>query len=447
MKGIVETLQWVMKGKTGVAATIQTFFFQLIIQLTNFLTGPIIARALGPDGRGELASIILWPNLLGSLFALGLGPALLFNLKKSTERESDSELYAAALVMGSVFGTTAAMVGFVLMPILMKNYSAQTVAIARIFVLTAPINLFTLLVLNAYKSRNLFKVVNQTNYAAPTLTLGVVSILSLLQSLNPLSAALARRGPVFAIFFWKFTDLWKYYRPSFKNLKQRIRQLTSYSMRSAPINILSQFSDKIDQFLVIQILSPADYGLYIVALNVSRLLIIIQNSILSVLFPKTANKPLREVSTMAGRAARVGILLSLSAALCLIFFGTPVMSLYGGDKFLDAVPIFQILSLEIVLKGATLVLAQTFMAVGRPGIVSLLQGFGLVLSFPLMFILIPKYGLLGAGIALFISTALRLLFILLCYPMILKIRPPGLIPTFADLIYLKNAVLKRQGGV
>ena len=316
--------------------------------------------------------------------------------------------------------------------------------IARLFVLSAPINLFTLLVLNAYKARNLFRIVNQTNYAAPTLTLGLVSGLSFFQLLNPLTASLARRGPVISIFFWKFFDLWHYYRPSFKGVKTRIRQLTSYSLRSAPINILSQFSGKIDQFLVIQILSPADYGLYIVALNVSRLLVIIQNSILSVLFPKVANKPVKDVAAMAGRAARIGILLSLSAALCLIVFGTSVISLYGGEKFLDAVPVFQILSLEVVIKGATLVLAQTFMAVGRPGIVSILQGLGLGLSLPLMYLLIPKYGLLGTGLALMISTSVRLMFILICYPVILNTRPPSLFPTLGDLMYLKEAIGKRK---
>ena len=448
MRELPDTLRWIMKGKTGVAATIQTFFFQIIIQATNFLTGPIIARALGPEGRGELASIMLWPNLLGAIFALGLGPALLYNLKKNTEPEAETELFSAALVLGSIFGIIAAAFGFFLMPILLKNYSAQTVLIARIFVLTAPINLLTLLVLNAYKARNLFRVVNQTNYVTPTLTLGIVTGLSMFQFLNPITASCARKGPFIAIFFWKFIDLLKYYRPNFKNLKTRMWQLAPYSLRSAPINILSQLSDKIDQFLVIQILTPKDFGLYIVALNLSRLLSLIQSSILSVLFPKVANKPSKEVAFVAGRAARISILFSLGAALCLICFGTPILSLYGGNSakgnFLAALPTLQVLSLEIVLKGATLVLAQTFMAVGRPGIVSVLQGIGLGLSFPLMFFLIPKYGLLGAGLALLCSTSIRLIFIMLCYPLILKIPPPSLFPTFRDLKYLKNAIRTRQ---
>lgn len=442
MKGIVGTFRWVMNGKTGVAATIQTLFFQIIIQFTNIATGIITARALGAEGRGELASIILWPNLLGSVFALGLGPALMFNLKKNPEAES--ELYSASLVMGTFFGLIAAGLGFAFMPLLLKNYSPETVAIARLFVLTAPVNVFTLLILNAYKARNLFRMVNQTDYVAPVMTLGVLAGLGVSAVLTPLTAGLARRGPVILVFLWKFIDLWKYYRPTFKNLKLRMGQLLSYSWRSAPINILSQFADKIDQVLVVGYLTPADMGLYIVALSISRLLNVIQNSILSVLFPRTANKPKQEVAQMAGRAARISILFSLSAAFCLIALGTPIITLYGGANFLSAVPVFQLLSVEIVIKGATLVLAQTFMAVGRPGVVSTLQGLGLGLSFPLMSILIPKYQLFGAGLALLCSTSVRLLFIMSCYPLILKIRPPSLLPTMGDLRYLRNAIQNRK---
>jgi enterobacterial common antigen flippase len=442
MKGIVGTFRWVMNGKTGVAATIQTLFFQIIIQFTNIATGMITARALGAEGRGELASIILWPNLLGSVFALGLGPALMFNLKKNPEAES--ELYSASLVMGSFFGLVAAGLGFAFMPLLLKNYSPETVAIARIFVLTAPVNVFTLLILNAYKARNLFRMVNQTDYAAPVMTLGVLAGLGVFAVLTPLTAGLARRGPVILVFLWKFIDLWKYYRPTFQNLKLRMGQLLSYSWRSAPINILSQFADKIDQVLVVGYLTPADMGLYIVALSISRLLNVIQNSILSVLFPRTANKPKQEVAQMAGIAARISILFSLSAAFCLIALGTPIIRLYGGANFLSAVPVFQLLSVEIVIKGATLVLAQTFMAVGRPGVVSTLQGLGLGLSFPLMSILIPKYQLFGAGLALLCSTSVRLVFIMSCYPLILKIRPPSLLPTVGDLRYLRNAIQNRK---
>jgi O-antigen/teichoic acid export membrane protein len=496
MKRLVNLLQWIMKGKGGVAATLQTFLFQVLVIIINILTGMITARALAPVGRGEQNAIGLWCQFLGSIFALGLGPALLFNLKhsnpllrknsnpgtdkdvdpgknnpphrtttpdaqslgedaspqnapspaeqESANREQESNLYAASLAMGVVQSIGAVVVGIVLMPSLLSQYSADVILYAQWFMVTAPMNLLSLVILNAYKARGMFSVVNQTNYLAPLLTLVLLGILAVTHEMTPLSAALAYRIPFISIFLWKFVDLWKYYQPRFQQMANSVRQLFSYSYRSAGINILSQFADRIDQVLVVKFLPPGPMGLYIVALGLSRMLNTVQNSIVVVLFPVAAARPQEEVVALAGRAARISTLLTLVAAIPLIAFGPWVLRGLYGQEFVDAAPVCRLLSLEIVLKGATLVLAQTFMALGRPGVVTLLQGVGLGLSFPLMIWLIPQFGLLGTGMALLCSTSLRLIFIMLCYPMILKASLPNLIPSWQDFQYLWQAIAHRR---
>jgi enterobacterial common antigen flippase len=501
MKRLVNLLQWIMKGKGGVAATLQTLLFQVLIIIINILTGMITARALASVGRGEQNAIGLWCQFLGSIFALGLGPALLFNLKQSNQslrkaldpepdeadtdeglerkhnrrhqsdssdkqslgqgaslqnnpaqaeqasanQEEESNLYAASLAMGVVQSIGAVVVGIVLMPSLLSQYSSEVILYAQWFMLTAPMNLLSLVILNAYKARGMFSVVNQTNYLAPLLTLGLLGILAFTHEMTPLSAALAYRIPFIAIFLWKFVDLWKYYQPRFQQMANSVRQLFSYSYRSAGINILTQFADRIDQVLVVKFLPPGPMGLYIVALGLSRMLNTVQNSIVVVLFPVAAARPQEEVVALAGRAARISTLLTLVAAIPLIAFGPWVLGFLYGQEFVDAAPVCRLLSLEIVLKGATLVLAQTFMALGRPGVVTLLQGVGLGLSFPLMIWLIPQFGLLGTGMALLCSTSLRLIFIMLCYPMILKAPLPNLIPSWQDFQYLRQAIAHRRG--
>ena len=67
--------------------------------------------------------------------------------------------------------------------------------------------------------------------------------------------------------------------------------------------------------------------------------------------------------------------------------------------------------------GATIaVLAQAFLSTGRPAVVALLQGVGLAAIVPLMLFAVPRYGLVGAALALLASTALRLIFVLGCFP-------------------------------
>jgi antigen flippase len=109
--------------------------------------------------------------------------------------------------------------------------------------------------------------------------------------------------------------------------------------------------------------------------------------------------------------------------------------LYGG-AFKSVVPIAQILCVEIVITGATSVLSQSFMATGKPGTIAVLQVLGLLLTVPFMLVLIPRFGLSGAALALLLSSTCRLGLVLACYPMILKTRPPSLIITGHDITFL-----------
>jgi O-antigen/teichoic acid export membrane protein len=93
----------------------------------------------------------------------------------------------------------------------------------------------------------------------------------------------------------------------------------------------------------------------------------------------------------------------------------------------------RILVLEVVLSGATFVLAQAFMALDRPGVVTILQAIGLSLSIPMMILLIPRYGIYGAAISLLTSTVARLIFVYSGFRLFLKTKPPRLLPNGNDL--------------
>ena len=104
-----------------------------------------------------------------------------------------------------------------------------------------------------------------------------------------------------------------------------------------------------------------------------------------------------------------------------------------------------ILAIEVVLSGTTWVLAQAFMALGRPGTLTVMQGIGLGLTVPLMLLLIPTYGLEGAGLALLGSTSIRLVFVIVSFPLILKVRPPGLLMTRDDWYFLQQMFQFKRG--
>jgi O-antigen/teichoic acid export membrane protein len=201
---------------------------------------------------------------------------------------------------------------------------------------------------------------------------------------------------------------------------------------------------QVDQVLVVGLLSPASMGLYVVALSLSRMINVLESAIGTVLFPKVAARPVEEVIGLIGRAARVSTTLTFIAAIAVMILGPMVLNLLYGSKYMGAVPVFRILVIEVVLSCASSTLAQAFMALGRPGMVTILQGIGLGLTLPLMLLLIPTYNLVGAGLALLISTTVRLIFVLVSYKLILKVQPPSLLITQEDLLFLQQKLFSKK---
>ena len=73
---------------SSVFAVVQSVGAKVLIIGINALTGIITARALRPEGRGELAAMILWPVFLASALSLGVPSALTFQLKRNPGKQS-----------------------------------------------------------------------------------------------------------------------------------------------------------------------------------------------------------------------------------------------------------------------------------------------------------------------------------------------------------------------
>jgi O-antigen/teichoic acid export membrane protein len=422
------------------AATVQTLLVNVLILGVNVGTGIITARLLGPGGRGEQAAMVMWPQVLAFTATLGLPSALLYNLKRYPELAS--RLFSAALLLGTIMGGVAAVVGALFVPYWLTEYSPEVVRFAQWAMLAAPLILFVDAFGFILRAREEFALYNAFRYSQPLLTLIILGVLALSDRLTPFNAVLAYLLPAAPAFLWMLVRLWRLYHPVWQDLSPAFKRLTSYGSRSYGIDLLTTLSTQLDRILVVGLLSPAAMGLYVVALNLAQMLNVFQAAVVSVLFPKASGRTVEEVVSLAGLAARGSTTVTVLAAAGLALVSPWALGLLYGQEYLDAIPVFRLLLLVIVLEGTTLVLAQTFMAVGKPGVVTLLQGTGFALSLPLLLVLVPQYGLIGAGTALLISTAIRLVFVVASFPIVLKVRPPRLWPTRADLA----AILYRDKG-
>lgn len=425
----------------GMAATVQTLLANVLILGVNFGTGIITARLLGPVGRGEQAAIILWPQFLAYALTLGLPSAMLYNLRRYPERAS--RLFPAALLIGVFAGGAATVVGVVFVPGWLTEYSPEVVRFAQLVMITAPLFLFYALFIDILRAREEFTLYNIVRYSQPLIVLAVLVLFASTHRLTPFNAALAYLLPPIPILLWLLIRFWRLYHPVWRGLASAFKQLTSYGSRSYGVDLLANLTLQLDRVLVVGLLSPAAMGLYVVALSLAQMIQVFGTAVVSVLFPKASGRSVEEATALVGRAARVSIAATVLAALGLTLLTPWALGLFYGQEYLEAIPVFRLLLFVMVLDGATWVLAQAFMAVDRPGVVTVLQGVGFGLSIPLLLVLIPLYGLTGAGLALLISNAARLVFVIVSYPVILKIRPPRLWPTWTDFAAMAAALRRK----
>jgi O-antigen/teichoic acid export membrane protein len=436
MNFVTSKFLWVLKGQGGAAATLRMFSAKIFVLALNIGTGVLTARALGPDGRGEMAAIMLWPVFLPYLMSFGLPLALLYNIKKHPQEEL--KLYGAALMLGNGLGIASALIGILLMPILLKQYTPEVIHIAQCFMLSAPSALLGLIFLIPLQARGEFEKINQLSYFPPLFTLIVLVGLVLTKSITILTACLAYVIPPLPIFFWLLSSTIKRFPPQWHNLGRDYKQLMSYGLRVYGIDLLNTLSGQISQLLVVGLLKPVEMGLYVIAMALSRMLNLLQNSVTYILVSKATACSIEEVVAMTGQAVRASTALTALAALGLIISVQTIIPLLYGTKFIEAVAICRVLSLEAVIGGTVMVLMQAFMALGKPEVVTISQTIGLAISVPMMLVLIPQNGLLGAGFSLLGSTVVRLIFILISYPIILKTPPPNLMINSGDFRFIQK---------
>ena len=422
---MITALRSVVRARSGIAAIAQTVVANVLVQAANILSGVLTARTLGPSGRGALAAIIMWPQFLAYGLTMGVPVATIYWLKKRPDLSA--EITGASMTLSVALGLIAALIGAVIIPFSLHTYPPHVIHFAQIWVLVTPLALGAVTITSQVQSAGAFTNFNLFRFFSPLSVLLVIVLEKLTGHLTIFNAAVAYLLAGTPATIWIATWVWKHYRPTLANFKIATRLLLGYGVRAWGADLLGTIASQIDRILVVGLLNPQAMGLYVVAQSAAGVLAVLPNAVSPVSMPKSSGKSEEEILDLTGRAARMTAVVMVAAALPLVAFGGILLSLVYGQKFSGAYAVLPFLVVESILDGLTSVLSQAFLAAGHPGTVAFLQGTGLLTSIPLLYWLVPRYGIRGAGCALMLSTAFRFAFILANFPLQMKVRPPSLL--------------------
>lgn len=402
-----------------------TLLTSLAIQGCGVVTGILTARILGPEARGELAAVMLWPVILSNLGLLGCNWAVAREV--AVDPEGEPNLVRSSMMVGFWLALSAALAGYMLAPYLLPSDKSHLLALTRVCLILIPLDLFSQMLLAAEHGRmrwrryNLLRASFFVCYMVMVIALwaGRISEVSWFVWAFLASHSLA--------VFTRVVVQWHLLAAGALHLRQcrRLLKLGLPYFWSTASNLLTL---QIDKILVVALMSTEAVGIYAAAITFSNAHSSLGEALGITSFAELANETNREqqgrVLSETFRQATITAL-GLGAALaCLIPFLVQPMF---GPEFAPAAAPAVVLTLGSSVAAASNVLNQGLKGAGRPyaGLLSQLVGTG-VLAVTAMH-LSPKLGLMGLAWAVVISAVCQLLLLTAAAARMLRISPVALV--------------------
>ncbi|AYB46922.1 oligosaccharide flippase family protein [Paenibacillus lautus] len=421
---------------------VQIFASNVFILGLNVLTGIIIARFLGPEGRGEQAAMIMWPRFLAYSLTLGIPAALVYYMKKKDGNQGS--LYVTSLYMCVMLGCVAMAIGAVIIPFWMKGYSDQVIEFAVWALVMSPIAMIGTINTAALQSREEYHLYNFMRYIPVLGTLILLSILVMAGHVTPFLTSVAYLLPAIPMALWTTFKLVSHYKIKQKHKIESGKKLLGYGIRSYGTDVAGTFSGYIDQILVVGLLSPSALGLYVVSLNLAKMLNTIQGAITSVLFPKASGLQQEEALQLTFKVTRISAVVTFFVGAAVYMIAPYLLILLYGKSFVEAVSVFRILIFQTAITSISWILAQGFMSIGKPGSVTIIRISTLGMNVILMNIFIPLLGIQGAAISLLATSLVEITVIFLIYTLKHQVAFQQWFVSKTDILWLLERIRRQK---
>jgi O-antigen/teichoic acid export membrane protein len=400
------------------SAFLRGAWLTLITRITSMVLGiassVIVARALGPEGKGEYALIALIAVLLQTAGGMGLDQAALYKVARG--KEQVRRLAAFFATVSGILGIVLCGVHWVLTQIPWYLHylavSGVDVSLVWILVLLLPATLagqsltMSLLGLERYGAYNAASLVMPVTLMA----LLLLFVLAMDQGVGGAVAATAGTSAV-TLLAAGFI-LWRVAPPAATSGgKATLEGAFSFGWRAHLANIAWFLHYRLDMFLVGYLLGPAALGFYSTAVGLAEKLYMIPSVIGTLVFPRVAaTDPVQSVALTA-RACRHSLWITAALAGVLGLVAYPAVHLLYGMEFLPSVQPLWILLPGVILLALARVLSADLNGRGLPGVVARVNIAMALMNLLLNLWWIPIWGIAGAAAATTLSYTLMALLL------------------------------------
>lgn len=373
----------------------------------------VAARLLGPQGRGELAALILWPMFLIFLFSMGNSDSIIFHTGK--RRFEVSEIWTSTLVAGLVLSAGAVLVGIWAIPIALRQDSTEVQRLGLLFLAFAPVVWLTGIPASLMLGRlevgyySLLRLICPTIYTTGLLVLCLLDKPSLKDALAFLLLGFVVQDVYgFGLIHHKLKPRWRW------NF-EACRSIVTFGWKTQIGNFASYVNRRMDQLLLCLFVPPRDLGFYVVAVAVSTAVGFFPQAAQIVTMATGSNSDFDRAKNVLAKSF-VATLFVLTLGCSVLYVACPWLIPFAfGASFTPAVTACRILLPGSVAMGLNQVLFSGARALDHPALPSYAEGSAVLVTCISLYALLPRYGFVGAAIAstlAYVSSLGLMLFLL-----------------------------------
>ncbi|MGH8399232.1 MAG: oligosaccharide flippase family protein [Gammaproteobacteria bacterium] len=388
-------------------ATVRTAGFNLASTLNAGLGGVILARYLGPAGRGDYAAVTAWFAFACIIGDLGLPGALCFYVAR--EPELAGEYVATSRAIMIVTGSLAAAVGVFIAPILSHGIPAVTLAYRVAFLVTI-VAVIGASYIYGLQARDLHRW-NIVRVSQPTFSLIAICVLWQLRLLSLVVATYILAGTVLLQLALAYYCCRRVSLVPGRSNTRLIRPLITYGIAQIAGSTPGMINVQLDQLVLSQTVSAGDLGRYAIAVSLTMLPMPIVSAIGNVAFPRLASQRVitNESHRLQQLALLSGAVLALSIVVPLGSVAYWLVPLIFGPAYSGAVPLLWILCPGAVFLATGQVASDLLRGRKRPMVIGRAHGLAAVFTIVILSALLPFIGVYAAAIASTAAYAVALL--------------------------------------
>jgi O-antigen/teichoic acid export membrane protein len=369
------------------------------IQLTLLISGPLIARLLGPSGRGELAAIMIWPAALTFFGTLGLPAGTTYAIARG--RGQPRELSRRMLKYALLQTVVILAVQFAVFAAVLGDDGDAVWEAALVSLLLVPVLLGQQYGIALLQGTQRFRLFNAARVMPSALYAVFVAVLFVLDRDSLMPIVLAWLVANAATTLLCFIGVYAYKDAPRQHAEMTDREMFSFGIRGLFVSGSPIEAVRLDQMALAIFLPAAALGTYVVGLAITNLPSFVSKSVGVVAFPTVAaEKDARKAWHMVNRYTLLDLALSLLIVVPLFALAHWIIPLLFGDAFTDAVVISYLILPGTVFLSVRRVLAEGLRGLGHPGIGTVAEIVALGWLVGALAICIPLFGVKGAAIAM-----------------------------------------------